>query len=96
MSKKKSLAILMALSVIFLPSFLFGASINTSNTTAVLEAVRLAFVAICGVVTTILVIYTGFKLYQGQTLPELTKLLWMIAAFGSAAAIGSFVDDFMK
>ena len=97
MSGRKNLAVLLAITmVLFIPNFLFGASLSTSKTEEVLEAVRLAFVAICGVTTVILVIYTGFKLYQGQTLPELTRLLWMIAAFGTASAMGSFVDSFMQ
>lgn len=82
--------------LLILPNLLFGASLSTGKTEEVLEAVRLAFVAICGVTTVILVIFTGFKLYQGQTLPELTKLLWMIAAFGTASAMGAFVDSFMQ
>lgn len=87
---------LILLMVAMLPNILFGASIDTSNTTDLLEGVRLAFVAICGIITTILIIYTGFKLYSGQPLRELTGPLWMIVAFGSATAIGSFVDDIMK
>ncbi|RBQ27657.1 hypothetical protein [Arcobacter sp. CECT 9188] len=94
---RKNIAILLAVvMVLFVPNLLFGATLSTSKTEEVLEAVRIAFVAICGVTTVILVIFTGFKLYQGQTLPELTKLLWMIAAFGSASAMGSFVDSFMQ
>lgn len=93
---KKNIGFLLMILVLFLPEYGFAATLNTTNTSAVLEAVRQAFVAICGVSTIILVIFTGFKLYQGQTLPELTKLLWMIAAFGTATAMGKFVDDFMK
>ena len=93
---KKKIKLILLLMALVLPNLLFGASLSTSKTEEVLEAVRLAFVAICGVTTVILVIYTGFKLYQGQTLPELTKLLWMIAAFGTASAMGSFVDSFMQ
>lgn len=97
MLQKKNISfMLLMLLVLVLPNTLFGASLSTTNTETVLEQVRLAFVAITGVTTVILVIFTGFKLYQGQTLPELTKLLWMIAAFGTASAMGEFVDSFMK
>lgn len=91
--KKGSVAIAMLIAVLFLPNLLFGASLDVQNTKSVIEAVRQAFIAIAGVSTIILVIYTGFKLYMGQTLQELTKLLWMVAAFGTATAMGAFVDS---
>ncbi|RBQ32256.1 hypothetical protein CRU92_00670 [Arcobacter sp. FW59] len=94
---RKNIAILLAVAmVLFVPNLLFGATLSTSKTEEVLEGIRIAFVAICGVTTVILVIFTGFKLYQGQTLPELIKLLWMIAAFGTSTALGEFVDSFMQ
>lgn len=93
---KRKINFLLMLLALILPNLLFGASIDTSNTIDVLTGVKIAFVALCGITTTILVIYTGFKLYNGQTLAELSKLLWVIAAFGTATALGAFVDDFMK
>lgn len=93
--KKENLAIVMLIAILFVPNLVFGATLDTSNTKAVIEAVKDAFVAICGVTTIVLVIFTGFKLYMGQTLPELTKLLWMTAAFGTATAFGAFVEGFM-
>ena len=89
------MAIAMIIAIMFLPNLLFGATLDIQNTKSVIEAIKVAFVGICGVTTIVLVIFTGFKLYMGQTLPELTKLLWMIAAFGSATAMGTFVEGFM-
>jgi hypothetical protein len=93
--KKENMAIAMIIAIMFLPNLLFGATLDIQNTKSVIEAIKVAFVGICGVTTIVLVIFTGFKLYMGQTLPELTKLLWMIAAFGSATAMGTFVEGFM-
>ena len=93
--KKENLAIVMLIAILFLPNLLFGATLDVGNTTAALEGVRKGFVAVAIVSAVILVIYTGFKLYMGQTLQELSKLLWMIAAFASAAAIGEFVKDIL-
>ncbi len=96
MSKRKIYIVLFIL-CLTLPNLLFGASIDMKNTLSVLEAVRIAFVAICGVATTIMIIYTGFKFWGGnQPLRELTPHLWAIAAFGSATAIGAFVDSAIK
>ena len=76
--KKENMAIAMIIAIMFLPNLLFGATLDIQNTKSVIEAIKVAFVGICGVTTIVLVIFTGFKLYMGQTLPELTKLLWMI------------------
>ena len=93
--KKENMTFVMLIAILFLPNLSFGATLDIQNTKAVIEAVKVAFVGICGVTTIVLVIFTGFKLYMGQTLPELTKLLWMTAAFGTATAFGAFVEGFM-
>jgi len=83
-----------AIALILIPEVAEAARLDMSKTQTAISSFSKGIGTLCGVVATVMAIYTGFKFYKGGSpLADLTTNFLAIAAFATAGAVGQFVSS---